>query len=125
MGETSLRVCLSRGEDALFQTTGCMHGIPVTYLLSRGSGAAQNLPSMDASSFLQNWFLGRYLRVTLFTWQRGTLWASSRLPTSWCFGLQGRVRDVRESIQSTCRCKPYAELLKHWGNLRYYWEGFT
>jgi len=97
----------------------------VTYLLSRGSRATQNLPTMDDSSFLQNRFLGIYFRVTLFIWQRGTLWASSRLPISWYLGLQGRVRDVRENIQPTCRRRPYTDVLKHWRNLAYYCEALT
>lgn len=94
------------------QLCASLADIPVTYLLPRGSGAAQNLPTMCDSSFLQNRFLGRYLSVTLFVWQRGALWASSRLPTSSCLGLQWKGRDMRVGVQPTCRCR-----LKHWRNL--------
>lgn len=76
------------------QLCASLGDIPVTYLLPRGSGAAQNLPTMCDSSFFQNRFLGRYLSVTLFVWQRGALWANSRLPTSSCLGLQWKERNV-------------------------------
>lgn len=59
----------------------------IVLLLLRGSGAKQNLPTMDGSSLLQKKFLGIYFRVTLFIWQRGTWWASSRLPVSWSLGM--------------------------------------
>lgn len=102
MQKTSLSVFLNRRKNAK-QTTGCIHrlsaslyDIPEAYLLLRGNGATQNLPTMNGSSLLQKWFLGIYLRVTVFIWQRGTRWASSRLPVSWSLGLQGRMRGVRD-----------------------------
>lgn len=102
MQKTSLSVSLNRRKNAK-QTTGCIHrlsaslyDIPEAYLLLRGNGATQNLPTMNGSSLLQKWFLGIYLRVTVFIWQRGTRWASSRLPVSWSLGLQGRMRGVRD-----------------------------
>lgn len=103
MGRTSLHVSLNRRKNALLQTTSCirrlsvsLYDIPVAYLLLRGSGATQNLPTMDGSSLFQKRFLGMYFRVTLFIWQRGTWWASSCLPVSWSLGLQGGMRDVRD-----------------------------
>lgn len=103
MGKTSSRASLNRRKNALLQTPGCIHrlraslyNIPGAYLLLRGSGATQNLPTTDGSSLLQKRFLGIYFRVTLFIWQRGTRWASSCLPVSWSSGLQGRVRNVRD-----------------------------
>lgn len=102
-GKTSLHVSLNRRENALLQTTGCiprlsasLYDIAEAYLLLRGSGATQSLPTTDGSSLLQKRFLGIYFRVTLFIWQRGTWWASRCLPVSSSLGLQGRMRDMRD-----------------------------
>lgn len=103
MRKTSLCVSLNRRKNALLQTTGCIHRLSASlddiaeaYLLLRGSGATQSLPTTDGSSLLQKRFLGIYFRVTLFIWQRGTWWASRCLPISSSLGLQGRMREVRD-----------------------------